>query len=335
MREIIVNEKEAGQRLNKFLMKYLNQAPSSFVYKMLRKKNIVLNCAKAKGEEIINAGDSIKLFLAEETIDKFKSNKNEFKKTAFGNNLSLEVIYEDEDIIAITKPVGVLSQKSKPEDYSINEMLLDYLKTKEVVFDTFKPSVCNRLDRNTSGIILAGKSLKGSQSLSRQLKDRTADKYYYTIVYGDFKPQKKYVAYISKDSVNNKSYVIDEVTYNKEKSNAKQAFDMIAMGCKRIDGNRNYTLLRIKLITGKSHQIRAHLNMLGYPIIGDNKYGDAETNRFFRDKYKLKNQLLHAGVVRLADNTIIKSKLPAQFENICDGLGIDKEKIWQLGIQED
>lgn len=341
MREITISGNDAGQRLNKFLMKYLNEAPSSFIYKMLRKKNITLNGAKAGGDELLCPGDSIKLFLADDTISKFQSSKAKAASDAGKNqgNIKLEVLYEDGDILAVFKPAGVLSQKAKNGDYSINEMIVDYLSREEgIVTSTFKPSVCNRLDRNTSGIILAGKSLKGSQQLSKQLKDRTADKYYFTIVHGSFNPRSQYTAYLKKDTGSNISEVIDEAAYERltaQSSDLLNQYDKITMGCTLIEKNSMYSLIKIKLITGKSHQIRAHLNMLGHPIIGDNKYGDSKANRLFRDSYRLKHQLLHAGIVKLSDDIIIKADLPPQFKSICDGIGFDKDKIWQHGIQGD
>lgn len=343
MREIIISSSDEGQRINKYLMKYLNEAPSSFIYKMLRKKNITLNEKKAKGEEILAAGDIVKLFLADDTIDKFRSSNQQTSSnkvsTSKSNTTSsnLKVLYEDNDILAVFKPVGILSQKAKEDDYSINEMILDYLKAKGALSETFKPSVCNRLDRNTSGIILAGKSLKGSQELSKMLKDRTADKYYYSILYGKFTNEGTHVAYLSKDTKTNVSEVITEEEYHqiiKNNQSSKAKYDKIQMSCKLLDTNNEYSLVKIKLITGKSHQIRAHFAMLKNPIVGDNKYGDNVANRYFRDKYKLKNQLLHAGLVKLSEDIEIKCDPPEQFINICKGLGLDKDKIWQHGIQE-
>lgn len=338
MREIIITKKDEGQRLNKFIMKYLNQAPSSFVYKMLRKKNIVLNGAKAKGEEIVKAGDSVKLFLADETIDKFRvvdANPVKLKKAVDQKALKLDIIFENDDIIAVNKPVGMLSQKADKDDISINEFIVDYYNTNyKADEDTFKPSVCNRLDRNTSGIILAGKSLQGSQYLSRVLKDRSIDKYYYTIVKGLMKDKLHDIAYINKDENTNISAVISDADYkklqmdfnHKDKSNTDKAhadkYSRIETEFIPVSASKDYTLLKVKLITGKSHQIRAHLAYLGYPVIGDNKYGDVYINRYFRDNYKLKGQLLHAGEVILSEDIKIKADLPGKFKQICEGLNL-------------
>lgn len=332
MTELKVSANDAGQRLNKYLMKYMNDAPSSFIYKMLRKKNIVLNGKKAKGDEILAASDIVRLYMADETIEGFRSVRKQTANSGQGKAGiawdELKVLYLDDDIIAVHKPAGILSQKAEKNDYSINECILDYCINKNIVNDktleTFTPSVCNRLDRNTSGIILAGVSLKGSRELTKMLKDRTADKYYYTIVKGELDGNIFCSGYILKDSAVNMSRVISENEYNMlSETEKKSGYVPVKTEFMPISQNNGYTLLKIKLITGKSHQIRAHLKYLGYPVIGDSKYGDIATNRYMRDKYKLKSHLLHAGMVILDENTVIRDALPEIFVRICKGEGLN------------
>ncbi|MGN0435426.1 MAG: RluA family pseudouridine synthase, partial [Wujia sp.] len=326
MRELCVSSKEEGQRINKFLLKYLNEATSSFIYKMIRKKNIVLNDKKCTGNEILKAGDSIKLYLSEETIDKFRVSKDSVKKkTEQIPKYELNILYEDSDIMVVHKPAGMLSQKAESGDVSINEYIVDYYnKTKDKADDNlFKPSVCNRLDRNTSGIILAGKSLRGSQYLSQRLRDRTIDKYYYTIVKGCINDNITYKGYIAKDTNTNKSEVIAEEQYETLALESRKQYQRIETIIYPMDCNGTYSLLKLKLVTGKSHQLRANLKELGYPIIGDGKYGDSITNRYFRDKYKLRHHLLHAGELKLSEDLTIIDELPDLFKNICKGLGLE------------
>ena len=171
MKSITVNKNEAGQRLDKLLGKYLNLAGKGFLYKMMRKKNIVLNGKKCDGSEKLAEGDEIKLFLADETIEKFSEVKiQKVKKT------KLHIIYEDEHVLLINKPSGMLSQKAKEQDESLVEYLIDYLldsgKLTKEDLRSFRPSVCNRLDRNTSGLVAAGCSLAGLQKLSAMLSLR-------------------------------------------------------------------------------------------------------------------------------------------------------------------
>ena len=193
MKQITVDKNGANQTLIKLLQKYLKNAPSSFFYKMLRKKNIVLNGKKAAGNEKLQENDCITLFISDDTYNMFAGESQTDSEYASLKKLSLKnfnVVYEDEDIIAINKPVGMLSQKANPEDISANEYLIAYCIQKgyltEEDFKSFRPAVSNRLDRNTCGLLLGGKSLKGLQMLAEALKERTALKYYICIVKGQF-----------------------------------------------------------------------------------------------------------------------------------------------------
>ena len=205
MQKITVSSNEAGQRLDKLLGKYLSNAPMSFVYKMLRKKNIKLNGKKAQGNEKLTKGDQVEVFLSDDTWQKFAGAPGAEKQLpadlarAMESSIRLSVIYEDPDILILNKPSGMLSQKAAPSDLSLNEYMIAYLlkkgDLKPAELATFRPSVCNRLDRNTSGLVTAGKSLAGLQQLSEILRDRTVKKYYLTIVDGVIKDRQKIEAF--------------------------------------------------------------------------------------------------------------------------------------------
>lgn len=320
MRELNIGPNEAGQRFDKYLSKYLKDAPKSFIYKMLRKKNITRNGKKADGSEKLSEGDIIKMFMSDETIDKFMGvNENVLLKT----QVNLDVVYEDSNIIIINKPVGMLSQKAEKNDVSLNEYIIEYLYGKKKVTDeslrTFRPSVCNRLDRNTSGLVLAGCSLTGTQTLSKMLNDRTIDKYYYCIVDGVMTDKKKVSGYLKKDEKTNK------VTVTAEK---KEGSSYIETYYEPVKNNGKLTLLRIKLITGKPHQIRAHLAWTGHPIAGDYKYGNKKLNQYVKNGYGCNSQLLHAGEVTFPalsgemknlSRMCIKADVPETFKNVIKG----------------
>ena len=286
MKLITVHKQEEGQRLVKLLGAYLKEAPNSFFYKMLRKKNITLNGKKADGTEKLKCGDEIRLFLSDETYEKFAGKVQPKEKFPMAK---LNIVYEDSNVIFINKPAGMLSQKSVPSDVSLNEYLLGYLEKsgqwKQEESKAFRPSVCNRLDRNTSGMVICGKSMAGLQQMAALLKDRSLHKYYLCLVKGVMTESQHLEGYLLKDENSNQVKI-----FQKETEGAAH----IITEYKPLYTDGEATLLKVTLVTGKSHQIRAHLSSIGHPIIGDPKYGDRKVNAFFRETHGIKNQMLHA-----------------------------------------
>lgn len=300
-----ITEKEAGQRLDKYLHRLLPEAGNSFLYKMLRKKNITLNGRKADGSEKICAGDSVAIYFAQETLAKFmgKETASEYE-AAYRQISGVQILYENDHMLLADKPAGILSQKAVQTDLSLNEWLIGYLLESGAVtveeLAVYKPSVCNRLDRNTSGIVLCAKSLKGAQLLGELLKERTLHKYYQTYVKGTVVEEQLIEGYLRKDEKHNKVHV--EALETEQSSYIKTAYKPIAV-------EEDKTLLEVELITGKPHQIRAHLASIGHPLLGDFKYGDLSWNEAYREKYQIKAQLLHA-------YKVVFPQLESPFEDI-------------------
>ena len=321
MRQFQINSNEAGQRFDKYLKKLLSNAGSSFIYKMLRKKNIVLNGKKATGNEKLTAGDSVKLFLSDETFEKFAGKRQTNDLAASVPNIALEIVYEDHDVLAINKPAGMLSQKAKKEDISANEYILQYLLESGTItresLHTFKPSVCNRLDRNTSGILVAGKTLNGLQQMSKAFRERSMEKYYLAIVAGHISKPRRIEGFLKKDGVNN------QVTILSEPSNDAKPIITEYRPLKLVG---QVTFLEVHLITGRSHQIRAHLASIGHPVIGDTKYGNPRLNREFLKNAGVTHQLLHAYRLFLADGTKIQADAPKEFERALECQRTGREK---------
>lgn len=295
MKELKIEENEAGQRLDKFLAKYMKKAPRSFFYKMLRKKNIVLNGKKASGSEKLAEGDIIRLFLSQDTIDQFSETEKEAdKKFSVGKESfrigKRDIIYEDKHILLVNKPVGILSQKADNRETSMTEYVISYLldtgQLTRKEMRTFRPSVCNRLDRNTSGIIAAGKSLAGLQELSRLFKDRSLKKYYRCLVLGKIESPVRICGWLRKDQRTNTVAVFSH------KRGEEDLF--IETEYRPVACYEKTTLLEVHLITGRTHQIRAHLAGTGFPVLGDYKYGNRKINDIYKKKYGLTSQLLHA-----------------------------------------
>lgn len=300
MQELIISQELAGGRLDKMVLRYLDRAPKGFVYKMLRRKNIVLNGKKAQGNELLREGDSIRFFLAEDTIRSFQSEagpKPEKMERRRSGSAALPqdlIVFEDENLLAVNKPAGLLSQKAAPSDHSLNEMIADYLAGKEppegvcsaAVF--FTPGISNRLDRNTSGIVLTGKNPAASRELNRAIRERSLDKFYFCLVKGCITEKQSLDGFLTKDEKTNTVRVYEILPEGQKASRIRTVYAPVCTG-------KELTLLEVELITGKSHQIRAHLASERHPVIGDPRYGDRRINAAFKEKYGLSAQLLHAG----------------------------------------
>lgn len=326
MEQITVKPGDSGQRLDKYLGKYLKEAPKGFLYKMMRKKNITLNGKKAQGNEILKDNDEIRLFLAAETIEKFRGSPKE--ERAYG---ILDIPYEDDQVLFVNKPAGMLSQKASREDISLVEYIAGYLQKKEGEDrgDTFRPGVCNRLDRNTSGLVAAGKTVKGLQALSECFRKRNMDKYYLALVSGRVEEPAYIKGFLKKD----------------EKKNQVRIWDREVQGSLPIEtryepleiSKRGDTLLLVELLTGRSHQIRSHLAATGHPVIGDRKYGEKKTNARYEEKYGVQDQLLHAwklcfpeeeGTLKGLSGRTVTARPPELFQKVLRGEGFS-EKLYR------
>ena len=339
MREIEITQREAGQRLDRFLSKYMPAASTGFLHKMIRKKNIKRNQARTDGSEKLEAGDRIQLYFSEETLEKFctrqdKGSRRDSRapgteersagrgsgrkvfRTGQGRE-KVRLLYRDEDILAFHKPAGMLTQKADPRDDSLNDYLIDYCLDQGILtresMAVFRPSVANRLDRNTSGIVLCGISVRGLQTLSRHLKSRTLDKYYLCPVKGQMEGKKRLGGYMVKDRETN----LVSFSLQKTKGAAE-----VETEYRVLDSCRQASLLEIHLITGKSHQIRSHMASAGHPIFGDYKYGDRSFNDSLKRKYGLNHQLLHCCRVSIPDGPQISDPMPDQMRRIIRDFGL-------------
>ncbi|WP_315067572.1 RluA family pseudouridine synthase [uncultured Clostridium sp.] len=282
--KIEIGPNEAGQRLDKFLRKLLKDVPLSAIFKALRKKDIRVNGKKQNEKYFLEEGDIVEI----KYIQSNQENKEE--KFIKVDPKRIKIVYEDENMLIIEKWPDVLvhSDTKNSEEPTLTDYVLSYLNDKGDYLPenelTFTPASCNRLDRNTSGMVIFGKSFEGLKCINEAIRDDEIRKYYYTLAKGKIRDG-LYEAYILKNPETNISKIYDTEVKGSKK---------IAMEMSTVESNGAYSLIDIHLITGRSHQIRAHLAHLGNPIIGDNKYGDKKLNSFFESKYGLNYQYLYA-----------------------------------------
>lgn len=337
MQTVTIGRNQAGQRLDKFLHKYLPQAGSNFLYKMLRKKNITLNGKKAEGKEILVEGDVVTCFFSDETYAKFSGTTNQnddsgmrksdtllaASRDAYRQIKGVNILYEDADILILNKPVGILCQKAQKNDQSLSGWLAGYIleQAESAGADPadFNPGLCNRLDRNTSGIVLCGKTLPGTQTLNRISKEQRIRKFYRTICVGELTEDILLEGFWTKDEENN------QVTISPE---AVPEGHPVRTGVHVLKTSGGFSLLEVELFTGKTHQIRAHLASIHHPVVGDRKYGDQKVNERLRKEFGLKHQLLHAYRVELPDELFpqmhpasVTAPCTELFQRVSTGLG--------------
>lgn len=306
MIKIEIKKNDEKQRLDRFLKKYLNKAPLSHIYKMIR-KDVKVNGKRAKIETELHEDDIVELYLSDTLIEKYREAKKVFRVSK-----QFKVAYEDDELIVVNKPFGLLThgdaveKKNTLANQVCNYLIStgDYVPSRE---QTFVPSPVNRLDRNTTGLVIFGKTADSLKKLNQMIKNRDEiEKYYLTIVSGEMREPIELVGKLIKDEISN------TVTVLSEEQEEGKTIETIARPLKIANG---YTLVEVELVTGRTHQIRAHLQNAGFPIIGDVKYGDFRVNKDVQRKYDLSTQLLHAYRVVIRGIEVI-GELPTNFADI-------------------
>jgi len=312
MIEIRIKSSDSEQRSDKYLMRLLPGAGKGLIYKQMRKKNITLNGKKMDGSEKLKPDDVIRLFFSDESYKKLCQSPDVNNKAnnfdhylAVYNKYKIDILYEDENIIILNKPAGLLSQGAATNDDSLNDWLIGYLLKSNFItkegLSSFKPSVLNRLDRNTSGLVIGSKSLIAAITISRLLKERSIHKYYLTIVMGSLKGEGRLEGFHIKDSKNNRVAIKDNLDENDDPKDYDRVItEYRNLKCFNNDKIGKLSLLEVKLITGKSHQIRAHLSSIGHPILGDIKYSSKKLEPVYK-ALNINSQLLHAYKIEFPD----------------------------------
>ncbi|MCF0151483.1 MAG: RluA family pseudouridine synthase [Firmicutes bacterium] len=301
MKEITIERNDAEQRLDRFLRKYLPKAPLSFIYKLIR-KDIKVNGKRAKEDTLLKEGDVLSIFAAEADLAQFTE-----KKRHHTAKRQFTVLYEDDNLIIVSKPFGLLVHGDKSEKKeTLANQVTDYLiETGAYVprlEKSFVPSPVHRLDRNTTGLVIFGKNARALRILSAMLKEApessedakagcSIKKFYLTVVHGRLEKEVRLQSRLIKDEVKNRGIVVPE--------SAKDG-KYIETVARPVYSNGRYTLTEVELVTGRSHQIRAHLASIDHPLLGDTKYG-GRAYTVPGASSSVTTQLLHAARVEFVD----------------------------------
>lgn len=316
-----INSKECGQTLEKYIRKVLNTAPLSFIYKLFRKKDIKVNGHWEKEKYILQENDVITIYINDEQLEEF----NKKKDYVPNDDIKDWIIYEDKNILLINKPRGVLVQKDDhTPTKALDQMVIEYLIYKGEYNPNkdngFKPGPAHRIDRNTSGIVIFGKNHASLVYLFELLKyHELIGKHYISLVCGKIEQDGVVEAPLRKNFDQKKVVVASTKDGGKP---SKTIYHVI----KTFD---EYTLLDLTLVTGRTHQIRAHMSYIRHHVVGDSKYGDFKVNNYFKKEFGFEDQFLHASELHFGhlakpldylSSKSFKAEMPEEYKIIINKL---------------
>lgn len=319
MKEYKISKQESNQRIDKFIKKCLPNAPLSLIYKVFRKKDVKVNGKRINNiQYIINEGDQIQIYIPDNAL--FES--NEIKENI---PVTFEVVYEDEHLLVCNKPVGLLVvEDAKEKINTLANQVISYLSLKGEYDPNsqkgFIPAPVHRIDRNTSGLVLVGKDLQTIQELTQLFKyHEQLEKEYIALVFGK----------VLKEGIVNSSLIKDEKTSLVRLAKSHEKGLTALTKYKPLNYYNNSTLLSVSIETGRTHQIRVHMSSIGFPLVGDAKYGDFNANKMIKQKYGWQFQFLHAhrlkisglsGELSYLNNKIFEAPLPKENKNLLEKL---------------
>lgn len=324
MKKIIITANDSGRRLDRFMRKYLRNATLGAIYKIIR-KDIKVNGKRSSNSYMLAEGDEISLYLSDADIeamseDQESDDHNKSKRT-------FTIVYEDENILAVSKPFGLLTHGDSVEKKShLANQVKDYLIEKGEYSPraekVFAPAPANRLDRNTTGLVIFGKNSEALKELNEMIRDDKVRKFYRTIAFGEIDEKLDLKGALIKDERENKAKIV-------EPGRGGRDIETIVTPIEKLHRS---TYVEIELVTGRTHQIRAHLASIGHPVIGDAKYAEGAARSFNRrlsERYGLNTQLLHSyriefteatGTLGYLNGKTLKAELPEDFHRILSGL---------------
>ncbi len=284
MRELTVGKNDAGQRADKFLLKTLVNMPKSLLYKSIRLKKIKRNGARLSPEAVLCEGDVLRLFISDEF---FKEETGAVRLDRV--HPRIDVLYEDANVLLINKKPGVSVHEDETQSGDNLLVQMQAYLYRKGEYDpsrehSFAPALCNRIDRNTGGIVIAAKNAEALRLMNEKIRLRELDKYYLCAVHGVPTPSAATLcAYLAKDEKSKLVTVLDRLPPSKEKASA---FKHIKTRYKTLAVKGDLALLEVELLTGRTHQIRAHMAHIGHPLLGDGKYGCIKGDRALGYKHQ-------------------------------------------------
>jgi RluA family pseudouridine synthase len=305
--EMTVGPLESGKKVHRLMRQLLPGVPLSGVHKMIRTGRIKRNGKKAKADEVVVEGDVLRLYIADEDFAKVSKAKKKFG----GVPRDIDIVYEDDHMIVVNKPAGLLTHGTNEEQKdTLTNRVLAYLADHSALdYRVFTPAPANRLDRNTSGIILFGKTGETTRSLAQALHIHEIRKWYLAIVVGKVTDAGVIEAKLIRDQISNVTRV------DSTGQTAITRYESKAVGT-------GSSVLKVELVTGRTHQIRAHLAHIHHPLWDDIKYGAKKTERS-----EPQHQWLHAGWVQLEEGRVLHAPLPPAFQDKLKELGYSQRQI--------
>ena len=314
MLEIKIDSKNSGQRIDKLVRKVLPEASLSFIYKLFRKKDVKVNKHWVDINYILQDGENVQIYVTDSQLESFQKDENLCKTSTFSH----QIVYEDENILVVNKPKNLLVHgDEKDKKHTLSNDVLNYLYAKGEYQPKsgFAPGPAHRIDRNTSGIVVFGKKIEVLQQLLTLFKEKDdIKKTYLALVKGRVFDAGKIDAKLEKNESKN-------IVFVSKSQNAKTALTLFEPQ----EVYKDSTLLKVNILTGRTHQIRVHMSYIGHPIVGDKKYGDIEFNKKFNALYGIENQFLHAyslkfgqidGILSYLSNKEFTAKLDQKLDNI-------------------
>ncbi len=328
MRQIEITANDAGRRLDRFLRKYLPKASLGSIYKIIR-KDVKVDGKRRDEKFMLEEGQIINLYLSDEMIDELRESTDKASESRGRGKKArrnFAVIYEDENILAANKPFGLLTHGDRTEKKNhLANQVKDYLIEKgdynPRLEKVFAPAPANRLDRNTTGLVLFGKTAASLKSLNEMIREDKVRKFYMTICFGVIDREMKLTGSLVKDQRTNTVRIVND-------ESGKDIITIVRPVEVLKGGSFKATLVEVELVTGRTHQIRAHLASIGHPLLGDYKYQSRECakhNLRLKNKYGLSTQLLHSARVEFdeapqdleyLEGMKIKADIPENFEAI-------------------